>query len=108
MKVNEIFTVEREVSPSIGTNYFLVRLEGGLALLEEGTRSEPGEYRIGAPLKNTLYLNVSSRGKRPFNLHFSGPLLPMICFMKKCFRFKSKKMPISILRFPEAGVPGVL
>ena len=29
----------------------------------------------------------------------------MICFMKKCFRFKSKKMPISTLRFPEALFP---
>lgn len=70
MKVNEIFTVEREVSPSIGTNYFWSGLEGGLALLEEGTRSEPGEYRIGAPLKKYFVFKCIEPGEAAIQFAF--------------------------------------
>lgn len=75
-KVGEIFTIERDVCASTGTNYFLLRLEGGLALIDTYLQSEPDEF-CGAPAKKIFVFRCISSGDAAIQFglfHASDPL----------------------------------
>ncbi|WP_106829664.1 hypothetical protein [Parabacteroides pacaensis] len=70
MKVNEIFTVEREVCASTGTDYYVCRIEGGLALLDISISYPVGSPFIGGKAKKVFTFQCIQAGKAAIQFAF--------------------------------------